>query len=303
MSRNSVVPIGDLTPRLNGAPDEAYLVRLAKTTIRGYLINITPGLAKEWLVANIGNRPIRNGHVHTLGEEMTAGQWKTTHQGIAFSQSGRLLDGQHRLAAIIATGWPCEMMVFVNLPDDIFGALDRGKRRTHADLLHDDPRIVEPCTWIARVLRYPDRRSPSPSEVADIRDLYAQEAADVIEAVPGSKAVRTAAGVKAAVMVRLHDADRDQRALLLGQWRALARLETRVIDETGEALLRRLERLTGASGTTVEERGAVAWIGFNPHARTLSKIIVRELGTELSEIRSTVQRHMRDRADPKAQQS
>jgi hypothetical protein len=301
MSRTSVVPISDVALRPSGAPDEAYLARLAKTTIRGYLINVTPGLAKEWLVANIGNRPIRAGHVQTLGEEMRGGHWKATHQGIAFSQSGRLLDGQHRLAAIIATGWPCEMMVFVNLADDVFGALDRGKRRTHADLLHDDPRIVEPCTWIARVLRYPDRRSPSPSEVADIRDLYMYEAAEVVETVPGTKPVRTAAGVKAAVMVRLHDANAEHRKLLLAQWQALARLETRVIDVTGEALLKRLERLTGSSGTNVEERGAVAWIGFNPHARTLSKIIVRDLGTELGEIRSAVQRHIRDRADPKAQ--
>lgn len=297
MSRNSVVAIADLAPKPSGAPDESYLAQLAVTVIRGYLVVVTPGLAREWLTANTGNRPIRDSHVRSLGDEMTAGQWKTTHQGIGFSKSGRLLDGQHRLAAIVASNWPVEMMVFVNLQDDVFGAIDRGKRRTHSDLLAQDPRIVEPCTWIARVMRYPDRRSPSPSDVADILDLYSREIADVIETVPGTKPVRTAAGVKAAVMVRLHGASAEHRKLVLAQWQALARLETRVIDQTGEALLKRLERMTGSAGTTVEERGAVAWIGFNPHARNLSKIIVRELGTELSEIRGAVQRHMHDRED------
>jgi hypothetical protein len=58
-----------------------------------------------------------------------------THQGIAFSSSGALVDGQHRLAAIVEAGIPVEVMVFTDVADGSFDVLDTGKRRNAADVL------------------------------------------------------------------------------------------------------------------------------------------------------------------------
>lgn len=39
--------------------------------------------------------------VKGFAEAMSRGEWMVTHQGIAFSSAGVLVDGQHRLAAVI----------------------------------------------------------------------------------------------------------------------------------------------------------------------------------------------------------
>lgn len=46
-----------------------------------------------------------------------------------------LVDGQHRLAAIIEADVPVEVMVFTEVEPDTFHVLDTGKKRNAADLL------------------------------------------------------------------------------------------------------------------------------------------------------------------------
>jgi hypothetical protein len=58
-----------------------------------------------------------------------------THQGIAFDVNGVLVDGQHRLAAIIEADLPVELTVFTDVDEGTFDVLDTGKRRNAADVL------------------------------------------------------------------------------------------------------------------------------------------------------------------------
>ena len=62
-------------------------------------------------------------------------EWLVTHQGIAFDVNGVLVDGQHRLAAIIEADRPVELTVFTEVAEGTFDVLDIGKRRTAADVL------------------------------------------------------------------------------------------------------------------------------------------------------------------------
>lgn len=66
---------------------------------------------------------------------MSRGDWKVTHQGIAFSIGGVLVDGQHRLAAIVEADIPVEMTVFTDVNEGTFDVLDTGKSRNAADVL------------------------------------------------------------------------------------------------------------------------------------------------------------------------
>ncbi len=68
-------------------------------------------------------------------EAMRRGDWLVTHQGIAFDTNGVLVDGQHRLAAIIEADLPVEVTVFTDVEPDTFDVLDTGKRRNAADVL------------------------------------------------------------------------------------------------------------------------------------------------------------------------
>ncbi|MQA08992.1 MAG: hypothetical protein GEU98_10695 [Pseudonocardiaceae bacterium] len=97
---------------------------------------ITPRTAQRWLdETNTSNRPLSKSVLRSFAEAMQRGDWKVTHQGIAFDTNGVLVDGQHRLAAIVEADMPVEMTVFTDVPPDTFDVLDTGKRRNAADAL------------------------------------------------------------------------------------------------------------------------------------------------------------------------
>ncbi|MFI0737181.1 hypothetical protein ACH4PU_03565 [Streptomyces sp. NPDC021100] len=73
-----------------------------------------------------------------MADSIIREEWQLTHQGIALDgplQTGSLLDGQHRLNAIIKAGIPVWIFVFEGLPRTAFPVLDTGKRRSGVDTL------------------------------------------------------------------------------------------------------------------------------------------------------------------------
>lgn len=82
-----------------------------KTPMTFEILEISPGMAQLWLETRGPNRRLRMGHVRELATEMKAGRWVITHQGIAFGPDGKIVDGQHRLSAIVMAGFPVTMLV------------------------------------------------------------------------------------------------------------------------------------------------------------------------------------------------
>jgi hypothetical protein len=83
------------------------------STLTMKIVTVTPGIADEWLKKNNPkNRSIGRNHVARLTADMKAGRWHLTHQGIAFDADGQLVDGQHRLTAVMQSGATVEMAVF-----------------------------------------------------------------------------------------------------------------------------------------------------------------------------------------------
>ena len=105
-------------------------------------IEVTPIMAADWLANNFVNRPLSDDTVDAYARDMTRGVWVSTHQGVAFNDRDHLIDGQHRLRAIIKSGKTIRMMVTFGLPSQIDGsemttmdAVDRGRTRSVADQL------------------------------------------------------------------------------------------------------------------------------------------------------------------------
>lgn len=90
---------------------------------------ITPELALEWLESNTGNfRRLDSARVFNYMQEMQSGRWDLNGETIKFSGS-QLLDGQHRLAAIVDAGVSVQSFVARNIEADATH-IDRGKPRT-----------------------------------------------------------------------------------------------------------------------------------------------------------------------------
>lgn len=117
------------------------------------LMTITPQLAEQWLKRNADNRRIRPSLVKTLAQEIVEGRWQVTHQGIAFDEYGDLLDGQHRLHAIIAADVPAQMYVTLGAPRSSFAVVDSGASRSFGDrVFASGADVTKEHAAIARVI-------------------------------------------------------------------------------------------------------------------------------------------------------
>jgi hypothetical protein len=72
---------------------------------------ITPEIAERYLESNAGNRPLSSARLDAYVQMMLQKRWVENPHGVVFSANGRLIDGQHRLAAIVKSGVSCVMWV------------------------------------------------------------------------------------------------------------------------------------------------------------------------------------------------
>jgi hypothetical protein len=107
----------------------------AKPYTNGFLLNVTPETAQQWLKHNDYNRPLNQRLVEKYARQMRAGKWRRTHQGIAFDSRGMILDGQHRLMAIVRSGQVIPMLIFLNENLTVHESIDGGKTRSLLDVV------------------------------------------------------------------------------------------------------------------------------------------------------------------------
>ena len=170
--------------------------------MRSELTTITPILAAQWLQKNSDNRRLSERQVEKLVKALTDGQFKTTHQGIAFASSGRLLDGQHRLEAIKRAGISVQMFVWYDAPEDTYAVMDAGYSRKIADRIRRDAAHVSMVNGIMRFVRT-NTLAIQEYEAELLLDVFV-DGLRLFDAIPGSpkKRVETA-GARAALVLRL----------------------------------------------------------------------------------------------------
>jgi hypothetical protein len=96
---------------------------------------VTPSIANDLLSTNSSNRLPHKPTVARYAQDMVSGRWKSgTAEPIKISITGRLIDGQHRLLAIVASKLSIVMWVASGLEDDVFDVLDTGKIRNSTDI-------------------------------------------------------------------------------------------------------------------------------------------------------------------------
>lgn len=97
--------------------------------------NISPADARLYLENNEGNRSINDARVDSYAQMMTAGLWLLNGESIKFC-NGKLVDGQHRLLAIIKSGVTIQTQVVRGLPENALITIDSGQPRDVGDVFH-----------------------------------------------------------------------------------------------------------------------------------------------------------------------
>lgn len=104
-------------------------------TIHMEVVTVDAQLAKEWLGRNRDNRNQSRVNSARITRAMELAEFKFIGDPIRFSQTGRLLDGQHRLKAIVDTGASQTMLIMTGFEDEAQMYMDQGKARQAADQL------------------------------------------------------------------------------------------------------------------------------------------------------------------------
>lgn len=73
--------------------------------------------------------------VKQIAADIKGGRWQLTHQAICIAVDGTLLDGQHRLLAIVESDCTVPVHLATNCPPECFTAIDTGHSRTAGDIL------------------------------------------------------------------------------------------------------------------------------------------------------------------------
>lgn len=111
------------------------LKSLRTSAIKASVQLVTPEDAVEILAtANISNRALNKDIVQAYSRDIDKGAWLIA-EPIMFDNQGVLIDGQHRLAAIIESGVAQEMMIATGYDPSVRLLIDTGKRRNANDAL------------------------------------------------------------------------------------------------------------------------------------------------------------------------
>lgn len=118
-------------------------------------VEVTPAIARKWLERNTINRALRGFVVETFRAALVRGEYKETHQGIAFSHTGELLDGQHRLTAIsqMPETFSIRMLVTTGLDPDAFEGIDIGLKRNPSDVLRIPTGLAAVARFVAMMVQ------------------------------------------------------------------------------------------------------------------------------------------------------
>jgi hypothetical protein len=171
---------------------------------------VTPEMARVFLASNLDNRNKRGWWVSGLASMIKRGEWIPTHQGVAFSKSGKLIDGQHRLEAIVESNTSVEMLVVTGVREDAYKVLDNGIKRTMADLTGLNQKTAEVCRILSRLVNNGDYAN-SAEQILDVYNTGVGEVHDnLVEYCGKNLAVMSSASVRAIATCMILDGHNQQ---------------------------------------------------------------------------------------------
>jgi hypothetical protein len=122
--------LGETGPvRASLAPEPAA-PEAAAAELRWTVESIDPARAQAYLRHNARNRRIVQAHVTSIARDIVAGRWMVNAQPICFAADGLLLNGQHRLMAVILADGVIEVPVIRGLPPAAYATYDLHAKRS-----------------------------------------------------------------------------------------------------------------------------------------------------------------------------
>src|SRR5215471_17502261 len=126
--------------------------------IRCGIEEITPDRARQLLDINHRNRQLSQPAVNRLVEIIHRNEWmEDSTDAIGIDRDGGVVNGQHRLQAVIAANAPIRALIVYGVRPEVIKVIDQGRGRTLAQYLAMDGRYEQPTIlagaleWVYRI--------------------------------------------------------------------------------------------------------------------------------------------------------
>ena len=193
-----------MLPQISLVEDD-FLSTIRKVSRDGYCrLHIDPSDAKSLLERNTGNRKLRESVVNYYAKEMRNDKWLDNGDPIRIARSGRLLNGQHRLSALVKAGVTLPFHFLSNLSEESFEQMDNGAHRSVSDNLNMTARdaAVFKVIYLIRSQIFMHENGRNKVGPSDIKSVMNDEIIGILEKFPFTKRanVATAFTTTAAVL-------------------------------------------------------------------------------------------------------
>lgn len=250
---------------------------------------VSPALAEEILKLNTNNRRLRPTVIDRYAEIIKSGKWEITPQGIVISNTGVLLDGQHRLLAIIKADAAVPMFIWSNVEEEVYKVLDRGIARTTADALREDRDLTETAALLSDIY---GRGPRTDAKVAVMLDVI-REPFETLMTHGGKKKAKvvTSVAFRAAATVRI--LGNMEPLYVCDTYKAMSYNDQKAVGDGPAAVMRAILSGQLKSGyATNHDLLARGWIVFDKSKAAIKKVLVKDPSNQILEICEVLDDHL-----------
>jgi hypothetical protein len=264
---------------------EDLIERAPRSTMHSRVECITPAIAEKYLDKIPSHqRRIRPRLVDFLTRSIEQGSFQLTHQGICFDVRGALIDGQHRLTAIVKANKPVEMMVTRDVPVNTWQCLDIGANRNLSDVTGIDKKITEPIRYILRLIHIV---TPTYKDVDLIANSRIGDALKrLITLCPTSRKLFSASKIKSMAALRSAMAGNDYA---LNQYRALVLQDYSGMTPYIQSMCKQFVD-HGSVAEKQSEMVCRAYVAFDDMSYKKTKIVINDYHPILEDIRKEIKK-------------
>lgn len=256
--------------------------------MKAQFLVVTPEMARRWLSKRHPRQVERFSTQVAAGfaQQMQAGHWDERHsQGITISATGLLLDGQHRLEALVMYGQPLTMLVVDGADDAIYGHIDAHFPRSLAFRAARDKDHMAVLSSLIRLARYgSDKVRPTIEDVTMADDFCQTEYANFRNRLSAARRARiNPAFLRTAVVLRMKQHEEFVDAICAA-YSAYMITDLKGAPRSMSVLYRRMTETHNPPLLVF----AIAWKAFDPNRFEDSRIQINSLSELIKEVQRDV---------------
>lgn len=258
----------------------------SKQTLNVSFEYVTPEKAAAWLAKlDPLQRKLRDSKVRHFESMLLQKELKCTHQGLLISEHDTLLDGQHRLQAIVNTGITAQLMVTRGASPCLIQFLDGGTPRTDADRLNLSRDVMAVANCIARFGR--PNYEVTISTKKKVMDAVGDRIQHLRDYAPSFVKGITTAPVRAAIVLRMAYPTNKQHAM--SQYKAVSIQDYATFcPYVAEFNRQALRGATHHGAISNDDMFIRAWLAFDHRSADKRILLIRDTEARREELFSEI---------------